>query len=1088
MNAIGLQGDMEHLPDSASVGQNCSSTEIVPYMCKEVSSTCEEEAVIPVSTPERSAAQTLEIDESQEEASLGDTIGQFQKESSPLPLKIMNVVSLAGQANQLGVAEGANIQDTDAFNADNNIVPSKDLQKGVSTMVAEAYTCKFCECSMDMLDDIISHIGNTHKLRYWYTCPYCSSGCSRSKEQMVKHIQLEHPNNDENVPISITDEEKYFARPMQSGPKLKYSLKGKLSSDCAVQPVNEIVPAETGAVENVSSDLDDTQADAVIVESSTEEEAAEKDYSSKEDVSETTRNVPGMSEAEAEEHQIEPVQVSAEKSEILAPSSETLQEEPSSGTSEGEKQIPDESNVVISEGKSTSEKSCNTDGLLSSPPQPTRVSSADDDDIIFMGEQYKVKPTVRPVGQIRPTMIQAPVRGHPGNFRGRGRGIVYRALRPGFSRPSRPTHHIPFNSSTTPIHISPDKTDHIQISHKPDEQLDMYCENIQDHAEHDDTVTEDDDDVIVTETQSSVVSVSPLEQPLDLHQSPCEPPEVGVHPTVEPEDLSIPMRSKSSTADEPQDLSTAPRPSSTPFQTGLECPQGGRSEQQNLTQTGSDIQTPPPAHQVGGRQHIQPILIKPLESRDATNTSFPRGGPPGKAVTNLVTAVASPIVATMTTTAKDQLGTHSPGMDKQKRYITIAPKPTGVPQSVGYPGKPSNSPVLRHPLPAHSHPNTGVIRGTVPLQTFSSSALLQVPLSARVGAPTIPAAEGGASGTTHRPVTKTMPPLIQVLPRSSQKETSLSAPPRHPPPPLINTAPGQLHRRGSQEGRAQNISDVAGTGAVMSLPESALSSLVSMTNRAAPEVSSPHPWIASRPAGDTPMKDPELGEAEDEEAAKKMFNVFNLAPRMRQVRPTAPLPHQPPKALAMRLRGPAGPTPPGLDKWRQFQSQRRPAMRGRPLYAVGTNTYRPLPPSGSVGMTAAAFQQAHMRRGVPRVGQPPYMVPRPYPLATAAAAVSFMPRQPAPTSTAQSGAIPPLPRRASASPSETSIECPYCQFTAADADSIHDHILSHAPNIQWTCPYCPLPNRMTKSTVTKHIENCHPNMDVVYIPYGVPLH
>lgn len=65
------------------------------------------------------------------------------------------------------------------------------------------------------------------------------------------------------------------------------------------------------------------------------------------------------------------------------------------------------------------------------------------------------------------------------------------------------------------------------------------------------------------------------------------------------------------------------------------------------------------------------------------------------------------------------------------------------------------------------------------------------------------------------------------------------------------------------------------------------------------------------------------------------------------------------------------------------------------------------------------------------------------------------------------------------------VRCPYCVYKCERMEVLHEHILTHEPNVKWTCPYCPMPNQMTKSVVEKHIRMCHPGLPVTYIPFGV---
>ena len=68
------------------------------------------------------------------------------------------------------------------------------------------------------------------------------------------------------------------------------------------------------------------------------------------------------------------------------------------------------------------------------------------------------------------------------------------------------------------------------------------------------------------------------------------------------------------------------------------------------------------------------------------------------------------------------------------------------------------------------------------------------------------------------------------------------------------------------------------------------------------------------------------------------------------------------------------------------------------------------------------------------------------------------PNQPRPLMTR-----PPPPAAASAN---QPLCCPYCPYEGEDPDSLHDHILGHAPNIHWVCPYCASPSPLPKPEVS----------------------
>lgn len=65
--------------------------------------------------------------------------------------------------------------------------------------------------------------------------------------------------------------------------------------------------------------------------------------------------------------------------------------------------------------------------------------------------------------------------------------------------------------------------------------------------------------------------------------------------------------------------------------------------------------------------------------------------------------------------------------------------------------------------------------------------------------------------------------------------------------------------------------------------------------------------------------------------------------------------------------------------------------------------------------------------------------------------------------------------------------CVYCPMIATNTDDLRQHMLTHATDIQWTCPYCP-PNtsdEMPKTSLEKHIRSNHPGHAITYRPSRV---
>ena len=253
----------------------------------------------------------------------------------------------------------------------------------------------------------------------------------------------------------------------------------------------------------------------------------------------------------------------------------------------------------------------------------------------------------------------------------------------------------------------------------------------------------------------------------------------------------------------------------------------------------------------------------------------------------------------------------------------------------------------------------------------------------------------------------------------------------------------------------------------------------------------------------SPPSDGESSSAEsDDDIPKEAFKVFNLKPKFNLNMPTlAPkpslvrnsLPNQPvgstyqqphhgvpPIGQNLMGRGhdmsrkrPQHSPPPQDPIWRQF-SALQPGMRRPPPYNEHTQQ--------AVNSILASHQRtpANHPSFFPRMHHGNSM-----PSAVNNAAVMA---QHSRLQAQMHLQRPPIfPARSERRPSEPH-NCPYCPYQVSDMDALHDHILAHgAEKINWSCPYCPQPNQMSKNFVAKHIESAHPGFHVVYIPFGVKL-
>lgn len=872
---------------------------------------------------------------------------------SPPPLMILNVVSLASQSEdnigemisgdmindgsaEAGVSQAKD--DVETAEGGQGSAPQVPPLNTEPSELPESYSCKFCEKIYINLDDVINHIAETHKMRFWYACPYCPFGCSRHKSNMLRHIARSHQGESDDVQITITDEDQYFTRVLGE-PDGRESSPDRL---------NKSPPIEVDDILDVEADPLGQQPKIEKVE-------------------------PGQDLESLHQSGFKPLAFDGKK--FTPIKTEPLDE-------------------AMSEPK-TSEKSCSTDDMVSNkkPAMVSRIIHHEDDDTQVANEPRKQ----RPVGEIKPTLVRAPL-----------------SIPSGFNRlgsACRPI--VPLQQRVKPTsqnEKNPEKTKAGQG------ELGLSCgsygvaQNYVDGPE--------DDDVIVTETHSSVIAMPQLDQPLNL-----QIPRLS-EGADQPTDLTFSPSSRSSVSTQPdmsevQDLSK-PRQS----KMGLSAENGVISQLDRLKSGETKVaKTPPPAHQSSQRYNKPPLVIEPTPSPTHCFRSRPLNEP-----------------------------------------IMIAPladSPKATQARL-------NSPTVRKPQPAHSHRQiTGEGAGKSVTKSQNSTPQCSTSLSTSFPSPVV----GHAKTAPHRPVSKTMPPLIRIEPGKQAVKSQ--------PPPLIAFHSSQSNVL---------IANPTKTSVIQTLcnePQSALSSLEMMTKRGVDDLPT------KRPALSEVMKKLIDDRYPDEEAARKAFSVFNLKPphKPKKSKPTAAAGAS--SAVATQSPLPNAPlnipqVPVGINKWRQFQSKNRPTVRPPQTFAG----FQGAPP-GSLGMAAAAFQQAHLRRTAPMASRHTVR-PQMSPATAAAAAASFMQR------TGVSASQSAFSSTASLAPINSSnrvqavgdnIPCPYCNYKAEDADAIHDHILSHEPDIpiHWSCPYCPLPNRMSKPIVTKHIQNCHPKLNVVYIPFGVPL-
>ncbi len=231
---------------------------------------------------------------------------------------------------------------------------------------------------------------------------------------------------------------------------------------------------------------------------------------------------------------------------------------------------------------------------------------------------------------------------------------------------------------------------------------------------------------------------------------------------------------------------------------------------------------------------------------------------------------------------------------------------------------------------------------------------------------------------------------------------------------------------------------------------------------------------AIKPTTRAPPPVSQQDDDDDSEAARQAFSIFNLSSRMRgpqhfprQVAPHAPrLPasatgHSSSVAMATRPQvkrpAPAHTSPSDSGSTSDFDPFRQFQIRGPRAPAPSSTALRP-----------TRQEETVVASRVPN--RPPPSYAESHRLVRGMGMQSAQPGM---------GARPPGVIR-----QPPSMVCSQCGTRVRDADTLQEHMMSrHNYHIQWTCPYCPMPNQMSKSFVEKHIQNCHPGCDIVYIPF-----
>ncbi|ELU09775.1 hypothetical protein CAPTEDRAFT_191606 [Capitella teleta] len=64
-------------------------------------------------------------------------------------------------------------------------------------------------------------------------------------------------------------------------------------------------------------------------------------------------------------------------------------------------------------------------------------------------------------------------------------------------------------------------------------------------------------------------------------------------------------------------------------------------------------------------------------------------------------------------------------------------------------------------------------------------------------------------------------------------------------------------------------------------------------------------------------------------------------------------------------------------------------------------------------------------------------------------------------------------------------KCPCCPVITISKDDLRQHMLTHEPDMQLICPYCPAYNQMPLTSLENHIRLIHPGQAICYLPSGV---
>ncbi len=1007
------------------------------FMCKEVSSTSD-------------VPKDEEMPDKDRETATKNGEDIEADDGGEMPFKIVSVRSLADEHADGSISPYPEEDET-------TLTPLDGADKtGIITRRQLMYECVFCQWQNSLFDIMVAHLGDTHRVDYIFSCPYCPFGCHRHKITMLRHIRKAHPDKDPNVNLSLYDEERYIIRKT-------VDLNDSEKSVNSVIEVDKDKPAE--ASKTVDSDDDDLifvsqkpgtkpkriPHDHIYVRNAagqiikkcvmpgrfnrrpcicgknhphlhrqpnrptgpievvdldspprpSEAEPGAKD----EDLDMDCENV-------VDENQKYDDTVTEEEGMVVQqqyqPEQESMDKEPTVN------QISNESIRSTSPDKRLAEKTpeemASQVSIEETPSQETPMEAPMTSVGMPTPIHIQPTPTIQALsqagtGQIQSTPIQAVTQtatGQPIPLQIQT-SECQAAMQPGtVLRVNIPLQSLPMEM---PPQLRP------FTLQQATSQLQSVIQQVPLHLQPFKQFQQRLPVQLQPQPPLQVQQQHPmqLQAQLPLQLQTQSPLHMQPQPRVL-EQATPPLQRKAVQLEAPQDLSLpsprahepTPPPAHEPPKHAAEHAMIPQPAHQHKSRERSPMSMPEPPHLIrmahlprsASASPIRPLTGEAELGPRMTSSPRPPGpfGHHGPSMRQAMTEGPMDIIRKPESRLRGPSPSHSPSMTSPAH----SPVTTSPPQTEIF-NRPTS--IMGRFAP----------RGMSRLQNVRN----QMARSSPTGSPNVASQIG---------LRREMPPLIRIPPPVTRVIPACG----RMPPPLI---PMSAVSMPSTQPRPAHSMAAASSAAATALATAAAAARV----------------------GSVPPID-----KDDEDIDKEAFKVFNLTPRTRgpisgvQVRPGGP----------QQRPGPAN-----LDRWQQFQSSR--------MGVPPQTNYM-----GSTPMFQAHNHPMVQMAGMASMGQgmPQYMMPR-MPLSHGRMPAS----KPRLQSTRQN-----RPLRPSRGPSLSTYECPYCAYKTVEPDSLHNHILGHGASIDWTCPYC-RSRLASKSTVAKHIEQVHPNMRVMYIPYGVPI-